>query len=265
MKLAVDKDIPYLDSFLEILANEYKWDIIKFSDSYIVKSFIKNCDAIFIRSTLNINDELIHKSKIRYIGSATSGYDHIDTDLINWDSSEKKCFIAKGCNSDAVVNYVLSAIAFLISNKQFSVSDSVGIIGYGRIGSLLKQKLDMFNIRSSYFDPYINTNDNDSENKLKRILNCDLVSLHCSHSKTGEFPSHNLINEKTMKHANLNFLINSSRGEVVDEEYILNQTIFKYIADVWFNEPVCSKQNINDAYLSTPHIAGYSIQAKKNA
>tara|TARA_B000000475_G_C15772084_1_gene355686 strand:- start:22 stop:645 length:624 start_codon:yes stop_codon:yes gene_type:complete len=103
------------------------------------------------------------------------------------------------------------------------------------------------------------------KDNIKDILNCDIVSLHSSYSKTGLFPSHHLLNQENLLNANLKFLINSSRGEVVDEEFIQNQTMFKYISDVWCNEPYCSKKAINNAYLSTPHIAGYSVQAKKNA
>ena len=264
MKIAVDRDIPYIEIFVEQLSNEYGWDVIKFSNSSLNNQLIKDCDAIFVRSTSKIDDNLLKDSKISFIGSATSGYDHIESKYMNWNSPDKKCFVAKGCNADAVVNFVLTSIAVLISKQELSVNDTVGIVGYGNIGSLLKQRLDMFNIKSFFYDPYMDIGLGGKDN-IKDILNCDIVSLHSSYSKTGLFPSHHLLNQENLLNANLKFLINSSRGEVVDEEFIQNQTMFKYISDVWCNEPYCSKKAINNAYLSTPHIAGYSVQAKKNA
>ena len=265
MRLAVDVDIPYIENFLEQLSAEFSWDVIKFSDSFLNNKVISECDAIFVRSTSKIDDSLIKDSRISFIGSATSGHDHIDNKYMNWTSSDKKCFVAKGCNAEAVVNYVLTIMSLLISKKEISVNDSVGIVGYGNIGSLLKQKLDMFNIKSYFYDPYINSTKKGCKDNIRDILNCDIVSLHASYSKIGHFPSHHLLNQGNLTDSKLKFLINSSRGEVVDEEYLQNQTTFKYISDVWSNEPYCSKKAINNAYLSTPHIAGYSVQAKKNA
>ena len=264
MRLAVDAEIPYIEIFLEKISSEYSWDVIKFSDSSLTNKAIKECDAIFIRSTSKIDDNLIKDSQISFIGSATSGYDHIESKYMDWNSSEHKCFVASGCNADAVVNYVLTSIAVLISKQALSVNDTVGIVGYGNVGSLLKHRLDMFNIKSFFYDPYADLGLKGKDN-IKDILNCDVVSLHASYSKTGQFPSHHLLNQQNLMDAKLKFLINTSRGEVVDEEFIQNQTIFKYISDVWSNEPNCSKKAIKNAYLSTPHIAGYSVQAKKNA
>ena len=107
---------------------------------------LKDCEAIFIRSTTYIDSDLIENTPIKYIGSATSGFDHIDNNYLNWNSIDRKCFIAKGCNSFAVVNYVLACLGFLIKLKNFSSADSVGIIGYGNIGSLLSKTLDILGL-----------------------------------------------------------------------------------------------------------------------
>ena len=151
MRLAVDIDIPYIETFLEQLSTEFNWDVIKFSDSFLNNKVINECDAIFVRSTSKIDDSLIKDSRISFIGSATSGYDHIESKYMNWNSPDKKCFVARGCNADAVVNFVLTSIAVLISKKELSVNDTVGIVGYGSVGSLLKQRLDMFNIKSFFY------------------------------------------------------------------------------------------------------------------
>ena len=263
MKLAIDKDIPYISTFTKDLCKKYDWEIFFFKDSDLSNDLLKDCEAIFIRSTTYIDSDLIENTPIKYIGSATSGFDHIDNNYLNWNSIDRKCFIAKGCNSFAVVNYVLACLGFLIKLKNFSSADSVGIIGYGNIGSLLSKTLDILSIKNFCYDPY-KSKYNHKKN-LKDILNCKVVSVHASYSKEGIHPSYKLINKSSIQDCRLNYLINTSRGEIVDEDYVLNNQSIDYIGDVWTNEPNCSKRNIKKALLATPHIAGYSNQAKIKA
>ena len=263
MKLAIDKDIPYISTFTKELCKKYDWEIFFFKDSDLSNALLKDCDAIFIRSTTYIDSDLIENTSIKYIGSATSGFDHIDNIYLSWNSIDRKCFIAKGCNSFAVVNYVLTCLGYLIKLKKFSTKDRIGIIGYGNIGSLLSKTLNNLDIKNFCYDPY--KSEYHLKKNLKDILNCKVVSIHASYSKEGIYPSYKLINKSCIENCNLKYLINSSRGEIVDEDYVLSNQSINYIADVWTNEPNCSKINIKKALLATPHIAGYSNQAKIRA
>ena len=59
-------------------------------------------------------------------------------------------------------------------------------------------------------------------------------------------------------------LINTSRGGVVCEKLITKSNDIIYIADVWLDEPIPSIKTVKKAFISTPHIAGYSIEGKLN-
>ena len=139
MRLAVDVDIPYIENFLEQLSADLSWDVIKFSDSFLNNKVISECDAIFVRSTSKIDDSLIKDSRISFIGSATSGHDHIDNKYMNWTLLDKKCFVAKGCNADAVANYVLTIMSLLISKKEISVMVTFVFLGKENMEFLLKK------------------------------------------------------------------------------------------------------------------------------
>ena len=76
------------------------------------------------------------------------------------------------------------------------------------------------------------------------------------------FLESNIIGTINLLNASLKTLINSSRGEIIDEKFISEQNYFDYIADVWIDEPDCDEKLVEKALLSTPHIAGYSNQAK---
>ena len=263
MKLVVDQEISYFDNYIQDLDDYPSFEILKYRDSQLSSGILKDADALFIRSTTTIKDDSLKNSKIRFIASATSGHNHICKSVLEWNCNEKKCFVASGCNSYAVVNYILSCIGYLITKNKFSKNNTVGIIGFGYIGKLLAEILDSLEIKNVFFDPYVTNSFNPKKKKpLKEILDCDLVTIHASYSKDGDYPSHMLLGKHNLSNASLGTLINSSRGEIIDEKFILEQNNFDYIADVWINEPHCNEKLVEKALLSTPHIAGYSNQAK---
>ena len=104
IKLIIDKNIPISEESFE--GQNIDFDFLPLDK--INSSTIKNADALFIRTTTKVNKELISKSNISFIGSFASGENHISNDLL--DDSE--CFIqtAKGSNSQAVFEYVLSCM-----------------------------------------------------------------------------------------------------------------------------------------------------------
>ena len=61
-------------------------------------------------------------------------------------------------------------------------------------------------------------------------------------------------------------IINTSRGEVIDDKALLDFLEYNHgsnvVIDVWKDEPVINQELLSRAILSTPHIAGYSIDAK---
>ena len=89
------------------------------------------------------------------------------------------------------------------------------------------------------------------------------MSIHASYSKTGKFPSHELINSDFLDGASAKVIINSARGEIIDEDSILNSDIL-YLSDVFKDEPSPNTELISKCFIATPHIAGYSIEAKHN-
>ena len=56
-------------------------------------------------------------------------------------------------------------------------------------------------------------------------------------------------------------IINSARGEIIDEDSILNSDIL-YLSDVFKGEPSPNIELISKCFIATPHIAGYSMEAK---
>ena len=68
-----------------------------------------DADVLLIRSVTSINEDLLRGTSVKFVGSATSGIDHVDH---SWLKENLIQFAwAPGCNANSVVEYVLCAIA----------------------------------------------------------------------------------------------------------------------------------------------------------
>jgi erythronate-4-phosphate dehydrogenase len=157
-------------------------------------------------------------------------------------------------------------------NPPFSLSDKkVGIIGYGHVGSRVKRFMDIFGVRCILNDPPLcDQTNNKSFADLEQVLQSDIITLHVPLTKEGTYPTYNLVDSKFLERLKSDvFFINTSRGEVIDEQALLS---FKkrnpestLILDVWRNEPDINVSLLEQAFIATPHIAGYSYEAKLRA
>ena len=129
MKIVIDEKIPYIKEALEAMGHS----VVGKAGSDIDASDVKSAEALFIRTRTFCNAALLDGSSVKFIGTATIGYDHIDADYcsrnaIRWHN-------APGCNADAVLQYVQSSIYIWCkkSNMQLD-SITLGIVGVGQIG-----------------------------------------------------------------------------------------------------------------------------------
>ena len=259
MKIAVDKGIKSFEKIITSINgfNEIEFEYLETQE--ITNDKLKDTEALFIRSTTSVDKALLKNTKIKIVGSATAGIDHLDTKYLN--TKDIKWFCAEGSNSLSVVNYVMSAICYLMSENLFNIDDSVGIVGYGNIGKKLKFVLDTFSITNSVYDPFL---DHDFLSNINTIKECDLISFHVPLTHKTLFPTFKLVDQAFIDDISNKTLINTSRGGIVDEQSLLKSSKVNYISDVWINEPTPSREIIDYSLLSTPHIAGHSFNGKLN-
>lgn len=260
------------DNNIALLTEQFSHlgDIIAKPGRKITKNDVKNADILLVRSITKVNENLLANSNIKFVGSVTSGADHIDINYLK--SCGIKFVAATGCNASSVVEYVLSAINFFANNKVDLTNCSVGIIGVGNIGLRLHYALYKLGIKTLLNDPF------------EPIYNCqlpklnymplaevlakaDIISLHCPLTTTGEYPSYHLLNKNNLSTIKPNScIINSSRGAVVDNtalaRYLANSNSLNLAFDVWENEPNINLSLLDKCQIATPHIAGYSKDAK---
>lgn len=238
----------------------------------IGSTHVQNADALLVRSITDVSQELLKGSSIKFVGSATSGLDHVDLEFL--DSQNIYFKDTKGCNANAVVDYCFIALRklnYLTAEKLPSLK--IGIIGYGAIGSLFAQKLNALGATVLINDPPLERMKNINKvvlpkfSRFEEIANCDVISIHTPLINSGDFPTRNLIDEDFLQQLPENtLLINSCRGGVVNERAVLDildtRNDILFVFDVWKNEPSISAELVSKAQLATPHIAGYSMESK---
>ena len=151
---------------------------------------------------------------------------------------------------------------------------TVGVIGLGRLGSIYARYFYALGSNVVYFDPYVNDEKYERLNTLNDVFSrCDIISLHIHASKN----NNQLINDNILRLRRDNLiLVNTSRGEIVDEDDILknlnSDRNFIYATDVITDENKLVKDNkllkanekLNNLII-TPHIGGMSHGAQKLA
>lgn len=266
--IIADRHIPYL----EILTQE-GIEIILLNPHEITRSKIleTRAEGLLIRTRTQVNSELLEGSNVHFVGTATIGTDHIDT---SWCKSRGiEVVSAPGCNAGGVMQYVASALAqYFITFKLNPERLTLGIVGYGNTGKLSAKVGKAFGMKVLVNDPPLaDAGFLENNTSLLQLLSeCDIVTLHVPFTRQGAYPTHYLINKENIKYLKSNsLLINTSRGGVVDEKALLEFKTqhpgFHFILDVWENEPNLSNEVLEKAFLATPHIAGYSLDGKRNA
>jgi erythronate-4-phosphate dehydrogenase len=265
IRIIADENIPYLKGVLEPYA-----DINYLPGSQINRNSISDADALLVRTRTRCNSELLSGSRVKFIGTATIGFDHIDTDFcdnnnINWTN-------ARGCNSSSVMQYIASALLRISAEAGFSLKDStLGIIGVGNVGSKVQKLAGAMGMRIILNDPPRERNEgSDIFSSLSHLLNgSDIITLHVPLNADGQDKTLHLFNEETFSNVRKGaWFINSSRGEVAETEAVkdaLGGEILKgTVIDVWEREPEIDIPLMHMSFLATPHIAGYSADGKAN-
>lgn len=262
MNVVADENIPGLESLASASVN-----VQRLSGRSIRAADVRNADALLVRSVTRIDAKLLlGGSQLRFVGTATSGYDHVDRQLL---SDRGIAFAhAPGSNARSVIEYVLAAIAetddFL---ERLFEGGRVGIIGYGNIGSRLAHCLDSLGIAWSVSDPWREPAGIPNAAPLPQVLSADVVTVHAELTEAQPFPSRHLLNAKTLRALSSDTLfINASRGAVVDNAALCERLAAPdapvAVLDVWEGEPVLDRALLEKVRFGSAHVAGYSWDGK---
>jgi erythronate-4-phosphate dehydrogenase len=263
MKIIIDDKIPYIRGAFEGVA-----EVIYLPGSKTTPEVVKDADAIVTRTRTICNEKLLAGSSVKFIATATIGYDHIDTDYC--DANGIKWTNAPGCNSKSVEQYIGSTLMVLAERKNLQLNGlCIGVVGVGNVGSKVARICELFGMKVLLNDPPRKRAEGSSAFvNLKQLMDeADIITLHVPLNLKGEDSTLHLGDDFFFSELKKKpILINSCRGEVVDtiavKSALKSGLISGFICDCWENEPDIDLELLNLTELATPHIAGYSKDGK---
>ena len=267
MKIIADDKIPFIREALEQIADE----VVYVPGREFTPGLVRDADALVTRTRTRCDQSLLEGSRVRFIATATIGFDHIDTDYcrragIAWAN-------APGCNAASVVQYAQSALLLWQQATGIPLHTlTLGIVGAGNVGTQVAAMARELGMTVLLNDPPREDREGKEEFcSLEELARrCDVLSFHVPLNREGKYNTFHLADEAffaTLERHPL--LMNTSRGEVVDTAALLHaldeRRVADAIVDVWENEPDIDRRLLSRAFLATPHIAGYSADGKANA
>jgi erythronate-4-phosphate dehydrogenase len=264
MKIVADDKIPFLRGVLETMA-----EVVYVPGKEISNEILKDADALLIRTRTKCTEKLLKDTSVRFIGTATIGFDHIDTHYceknnIAWTN-------APGCNSSSVHQYITAALLKIAHDHDFPLKGkTIGIVGVGNVGSKIEKMANAIGMNVLLNDPPRARKEGRKNFVLLGdvLYNSDIVTVHVPLNIAGEDMTYHLFKEKSFKKLRKGtWFINASRGEVVETQAIkksVSSGKIRTVLDVWEDEPNIDTELMAKAFIATPHIAGYSTDGKAN-
>lgn len=263
MRILADENIPFVKQAFSAFG-----DVQTQNGRCFNPADVRAADVLLIRSVTKVDQALLAGSRVRFVASATAGIDHVDQVYLR--NRDIGFAAAAGSNANAVAEYVLSAVLSLTGHGRWETRQNVmGIIGCGHVGSRLRALMTALGWTCLVYDPPLQ-----AENQLndilwvdfESVLQADIISLHVPLKRGGSYPSYHMIDATALECINPNaILINTARGAVIDNSALkrhLSAQEQVVVLDVWENEPEIDPALLSRLAIGTPHIAGYSYDAR---
>ncbi|HSJ13856.1 MAG TPA: 4-phosphoerythronate dehydrogenase [Longimicrobiales bacterium] len=233
---------------------------------------VARADVLLVRSVTRVDAALVAGSRLRFVGSATIGTDHVDIAALAHAGIRFRH--APGSNADAVVEYVLAALLAVAVRRGEPLHGKVaGIVGCGSIGGRLAERLPALGMLVLCNDPPLAQRAEQEGIShryiaLDRLLaESDVVTLHVPLTRAGPHPTLRLLDDAALAALRPGaWLLNTSRGAVVSGRALhvaLTAGIPRAaVLDVWEHEPEPDPALVELVAIATPHIAGHSWDGK---
>ena len=247
MVIVIDRHIPFI---VEDVRKEWpQVDIFPMKPEEIDASTVKNADVLLVRTRTQVDASLLEGSHVRMVCTATIGFDHIDTAYC--ESHGIRWMSCPGCNAQAVCDYIEEVLT------EVRTKGTIGIVGVGHVGSLVAKMAERKSLKVLLNDPPKGIGVSLDEIAAQ----CDIITFHVPLDET----TYHLCDASFLAQCRPDALIiNAARGGVVDEKALLASG-HPFILDTWEKEPNIDPEVVAHAQLASMHIAGYSLEGKRNA
>ena len=273
MKIVADGNIPFVAECFSSIGQ-----VKVVGGREITPAAVRDADILLVRSVTQVGPDLLAGSKVRFVGTATIGFDHIDADFLRRNNIGFAS--APGSNANSAAEYIIAAL--LEIGQRFHIDlegKSIGIIGVGNVGSRVAKKAMALGMKVYLNDPPLQRQSLLRRSRLRRrigdpkylaieeLFGCDFITIHTPLTFEGIDKTFHLADERFFRSLKEHCVfINASRGGVVDSAALksaIRSGMLQAVAlDVWENEPNIDTELLRMVDIGTPHIAGYSLDGK---
>ncbi len=235
----------------------------------ITPEIVRDADVLLVRSSTKVDAALLAGSSVRFVATATIGFDHVDTE---WLRRQGIAFsTAAGSSTDAVLEYMTTVLLHLHHCGRMNLDrDTLGVIGVGRIGGGLLPRCQALGLKTLCNDPPRASSEPDVPfHALDELLRtADVLTLHTPLTRAGRYPSFHLLDAAALAAFQGKGIINAGRGACVDNTALLdwlNASPDRWaVLDCWEHEPQVMMELVRHpgVVIATPHIAGHSLDGK---
>jgi len=262
MRIVADANIPFVRECFSPAG-----DVEVLSGRDITPAVVAKADALLVRSITPVNEKLLAGSRVRFVATATIGFDHVDRSYL--ERNNIGFASAPGSNANSAAEYIIAALLELAWGHGLRLEGmSIGVIGVGNVGSRVVRKCEALGMRVLQNDPPLQRQTGDSKYvPLDALYDCDFITLHTPLSHEGMDKTFHLAGDaffSSLKQGAI--FLNASRGAVTDTQALKAALragrLRAAVLDVWEGEPCIDTELLAVVDLGTPHIAGYSYDGK---
>jgi erythronate-4-phosphate dehydrogenase len=264
MKIMAVENIPFAQEAFSQFG-----EVTIIPDKKLSADAVRDTDILLVRSTRPVDRALLANSRVKFVGTATIGVDHVELDYLR---DQNITFAsAPGSNSNSVSEYITAVLLELAHCFNFDLKKiTLGVIGVGQVGSKVVKKAQGLGMTVLQNDPPLARQTNDPKYlPLDKIFAADIITTHVPLTKEGPDRTHHMVNSGFFDCLRPNSIyINSSRGSVVDSPALHaaldSKKLRAAVLDVWEKEPTIETGLLQKVFIGTPHIAGHSYDGKVN-
>lgn len=262
MKIIADANIPFV---AECFSSMGEVEVVPGRE--ITAGVVADADCLLVRSITKVNSDLLAGSSVRFVGTATIGFEHIDIDFLREHNIGFAS--APGSNANSVAEYIVAALLNIAKKYNLELAEeSIGIIGVGNVGSRVEKKVRALGMKVYLNDPPLQRQTAEMKYlPIEGLFDCDFITLHTALTFEGIDETFHLADEEFFKSLKADCVFfNTSRGGVVDtralKDVIKSGKLKATVLDVWEDEPNIDTELLEMVDIGTPHISGYSLDGK---
>ena len=252
-----------------------------------IKENIIDAEIVLVRSDTQINKELLDVSKkLKIIGRSGVGTDNIDIE----EASIRNIYVTNTPEANVIsaaeltIGLLISAARNIavannsVKNNEWERSEFIGVelykkqlglIGFGKVAKLVSKRMQSFDMKIVFYDPFIDSStENEEKVELEELLKTsDFISIHVPKNKE----TINLVSkEKLSMTKEGSTIINTSRGGLIDEQEVFNlvneNKLYSAGFDVYEKEPPeMSEEKNRSKVITLPHLGASTKEAQARA